>query len=1136
MLDYTSEELEDASSLPIAAKASGHVIKVVQGGASTDICIYLSLKDKSKFVFLNPVVENKRMSMEHLTTLDKSTAEDLVDFVVTEDYLMSLWTTQTGDTQMLTTPLDKYENSSSEWEPVLLTASQDYVVVPQHRDPRDVYVEKIFAPGYFSPYDIIKALSVYRRCAAATQELDSLINMSSLKEDVINAVHAEICNCASEYEGDMQEEAYTQLQLEQWEKLYSCCYQYKQVGEKFKGLFADPITGLFAVIKKNNFSVLRPCDTIEELYLSPTIKILPEFLEKKGLLREGVSSPQFIEDVKLICDAVRLVGSQISHEDSCMFQSRLQTLESPEILVEILRDSISNDQNVTTELTDLIKNVSNPVYTVETLFYILELSDELDPDVMDGLEPSGHQHYSHLFSGALGLSIITQAFQQLVSLRFKFVRDLTVVLSMASSLRQESGLSQPMMDAIMNELLPKGADLLRCYKLLLWASEALNTVSPNNTLDFNLRQLSSLEITDNNTSSRLVSCPSNQSMLLMQMFVEGVGGEEWRRRLSIQGAAKEAVWREDLKEILMSLCLLIWPATDDTIFPEFLVRTCQYLRLEEYIHILTPWCTWNEGSRAFFLGLCHLHFDEPQKAVQLFVEASDGVATETFLSQRLLQTEETDHYRLQILYYLKIIKQLEEHGLPDLVITMATEAINKADKEDPNLPTLLSKVFKQHLELGHNQEAFAAMMSNPDTDRRKDCLRQFLVVLCENGNLGDLVSFDYQDLEEEVVYILENRARSVDLFTYDYYKLLFSFFIHREDYRKAGKAMFERGLRLSQEVPGLKSLQQQAQCYLSTLNCLRLVRPEYAWIVKPVIQQSEEDEMRARRVPKHGSDGKSLDIQRGPRKMEILELADLERDYLLLDARLRLIRSQADAALISGPMSSKEEILSLLCSAGLYDLAVSVTRTFSMSPETVLSSLSLRCVTLTLSSASYLKFSNQDPNSGAWQWLRENNIPPCGAKENTAADQAWSLLQSYVSILEDGSGVCHKCVAHTLLSQSFHLPTWLIHSFKVLDVAALLRVYLSFDLLSEAASLAKEYLDVVTGVLVGVDGPAFNLKGIDKPSPLCIWVPYTCLDQLLVALRDNDNGAYISIFQELKDKIEKYQEKSLEMSQSITAQ
>lgn len=45
--------------------------------------------------------------------------------------------------------------------------------------------------------------------------------------------------------------------------------------------------------------------------------------------------------------------------------------------------------------------------------------------------------------------------------------------------------------------------------------------------------------------------------------------------------------------------------------------------------------------------------------------------------------------------------------------------------------------------------------------------------------------------------------------------------------------MYEHGMRLGREVPGKQGLQRQAQCYLSALNSLRLVKPEYAWIIKP---------------------------------------------------------------------------------------------------------------------------------------------------------------------------------------------------------------------------------------------------------------------------------------------------------------
>ena len=46
--------------------------------------------------------------------------------------------------------------------------------------------------------------------------------------------------------------------------------------------------------------------------------------------------------------------------------------------------------------------------------------------------------------------------------------------------------------------------------------------------------------------------------------------------------------------------------------------------------------------------------------------------------------------------------------------------------------------------------------------------------------------------------------------------------------------MYEQAMRLALEVPTLSGLQQQAKCYLAAINSLRLVNPDYAWIVKPV--------------------------------------------------------------------------------------------------------------------------------------------------------------------------------------------------------------------------------------------------------------------------------------------------------------
>merc|ERR1719495_1033840 len=135
--------------------------------------------------------------------------------------------------------------------------------------------------------------------------------------------------------------------------------------------------------------------------------------------------------------------------------------------------------------------------------------------------------------------------------------------------------------------------------------------------------------------------------------------------------------------------------------------------------------------------------------------------------------------------------------------------------------------------LGHNDDAYDAMVSNPDRRRRKDSLRQFLVTLFDRGELGVLARYPYIDMLDDVESIIESRARSADLSVNNYYDFLYSFHVMKENYRKAAHVMFECGSRLGLELVTFVGLKKQVQAYLATINSLRLVNTKYQWIVKP---------------------------------------------------------------------------------------------------------------------------------------------------------------------------------------------------------------------------------------------------------------------------------------------------------------
>ena len=100
------------------------------------------------------------------------------------------------------------------------------------------------------------------------------------------------------------------------------------------------------------------------------------------------------------------------------------------------------------------------------------------------------------------------------------------------------------------------------------------------------------------------------------------------------------------------------------------------------------------------------------------------------------------------------------------------------------LPSLLQLHYSNRF---LSQDAYDALVSNPDPARRRDCLRQFLIILTEQGRLQPLVNFQYEDLQNDVVQILEARARASEVSAASsYYDLLYAFHVHRENYRQVG--------------------------------------------------------------------------------------------------------------------------------------------------------------------------------------------------------------------------------------------------------------------------------------------------------------------------------------------------------------
>ncbi|CAI9723426.1 Hypothetical predicted protein [Octopus vulgaris] len=1121
--------------------APGHSVRKVSAGDHVfpSLCVHLSFSDCNQFCFIESSFNDGRYQLHHIGSIF-GPSEDLTDFCLTGDRLLTLWSSSSGEPIARIALFPSDQTAAKEWTDVILQPPETADLwIPNYRDPRDVYMEKIFYPGCFSTQDIVRALNVYKRSVHVRQDTVSLI---SLKEEVTNTVETEIRNAAMEYQLD--EDEYCQLQLEHWTKFYSCCVQYQEVDSKCLGLFVDEQSGLICCIRKNHLTYFCPCDIVEELYIGDgNTEAAVALLNAVECRAEG----HMVTDVLHVFKCMQLIAGDISEDLGSQLEYEASvTLDLEQAAGSLVDSCLALNDLLIDNIKSHLENVIDLVNAVRVISAHLNLSTlQLDSlDLNDSSRLLSQIDWGQLFASNCATSVIIAHMEHFVCTRLNATRDLLLLLLIAMKCGDQAHCGSGQCWSLQINLMPQVILNFRCYLVLKWVMSTVALPSPANTVEFNLTQLAALDISEA-TAQTPVYTPhigsGQPSLTLAELFLRGIGGLQVRTTLINSKMLNEEVptlWINSLIPIIKILAKLLWPDSFSFLFPEFLVGHCQYLHLQEYVRMLSSWCPKNEHSRKFLLGQAYLYFNEPYKAAQSFVEAAEGLNNgEPFLVRKLLQiNDDMNIPMMEVNYYLKVINQFEHFQHPHIVISLAEEAICIASESDPNIATLYLKVFKYHLELGHYEKAYNAMVTNPDPSSCKDCLRQLLNVLCDRKQLNILVRFPYNNLQEEVVSILKNRARSVDLSSHNYYDLLFSIHISRNSYRAAGNVMYEQGLRLGQELPGVRGLQRQVQCYLAAMHALRLAKPEYAWVVKPIPNRLTHPAPEEGTSPKHYLDGEEkIETDAPKRQLQIVTIEDLEKEYLLVDARLRLIKKDADLMIASGPAIQPDEMIGILVSVGLFDRAIIICKAYDLPLNPVFENLALRCVTLSLCESDS---GDENITENAWQWLKENEISQVlTTKVCSASDQAWLLLKTYLSKYEEPNARYHRCTAIKLLSHNYQLPTWFVNPYKTLDVAELIRLYISFDKLEEAVAVTLEYLDAVLGTLQGQDNHLYRLKGYIINKPFSLWIPLTSIDQIFVTLQEeNHNSRYKELHDLLMTSVNTYKRKVMELTQFVNSQ
>ncbi|XP_075401825.1 nuclear pore complex protein Nup160 [Tenrec ecaudatus] len=1065
--------------------------------------VYMHASKHGQFcVFQLVSTESNRYSLDHISSLFTS-QETLVDFALTTTDIWALW--HDVENQTAVKYINFEHNIAGQWNPVFMQPPpEEEVLIRDDQDPREIYLQSLFTPGRFISAALCKALQIF--CRGTERNLD--LSWIELKKEVTLAVESELQSNVTQYE--FSQEEFRSLQQEFWCKFYACCLQYQEALSRPLALHLNPHTNMVCLLKKGYLSFLVPSSLVDHLYLLPDENLLTE---DETTISDDVDVAR---DVICLIKCLRLIGESVTMDMSLMMEMSCYNLQSPEKVAEqILEDLITVDvDNVMEDICGKLQEIRNPIHAIGLL--IREMDYETEVEMEKGFNPAQplnvRMNLSQLYGSGTASHVVCRGVCKIASTRFLICRDLLILQQLLVRLGDTVVLGARQLFQAQQDLLHRTAPLLLSYHLMKWASQCLATDVPVDTLECNLQHLSVLELSDSGPlmANKCVSSPPT----IVELFFQDVARKHIIAHLFSEPKAPLSQtgmnWPEMITAITNYLLQILWPSNPGCLFLECLMGNCQYVQLQGYIQLLNPWCQVNVGSCRFMLGRCYLVTGEGQKALECFCQAASEVGKEEFLDRLIRSDDGEVESPPRMQYYDKVLRLLDVVGLPELVIQLATAAVTEAGNDWKSQATLRTCIFKHHLDLGHNSQAYEALTQIPDSSRQLDCLRQLVVVLCERSQLQDLVEFPYVNLHNEVVGIIESRARAVDLMTHNYYELLYAFHIYRHNYRKAGTVMFEYGMRLGREVRTLRGLEKQGNCYLAALTCLRLIRPEYAWIVQPAAGAVYD---RPGASPKRNHDGECTAAPTS-RRIDILELADLERECSLARIRLTLAQHDSSAVAVAGS-SSAEEMVALLVQAGLFDTAISLCQTFKLPLSPVFEGLAFRCIKL--------QFGGEAAQAEAWAWLAANQLSSViTTKESSATDEAWRLLSAYLDRYRVQNNLYHHCVINKLLSHGVPLPTWLTNSYKKVDAAELLRLYLNYDLLEEAVDLVSEYVDAVLGKGHQYFGIEFPLSAT---APM-VWLPYSAIDQLLHTLGENSaNHHNIALSQKILDKLEDYQQK-----------
>jgi nuclear pore complex protein Nup160 len=834
-------------------------------------------------------------------------------------------------------------------------------------------------------------------------------------------------------------------------------YEDDTVVSKPLSLVVDSKTGLIAVMQKSHIQLIaRPDVHTDFLVVHPRLTAFPD-----EVIQE--MQPILLPGLKHMLQMIHAV-SQLLNDEAChLFESELRKGHRACDAAAVVLDTclLTTEQpgdRVHATLKSLISSIHSYSQSfddvMEFIVKCLDLSME-NVELGGGENRSSMEILKHLFNSESGRAALVDGLKSFSKKRFEFSRNLLLLISVMVQVRDKTSLTTDKIEKTRSLVLKTIEEQVHNYFVLLWSCQATmdDTRKPNVSGEVDEAHLNVLELAEYIKVCRIQDRKPSQCTSLLMKFLEHRGRQfvlmTVSEKYASTGHPARFGWDTVFPDCVVALAQLLWPSSTSFLLPEFLIGCKQYSLLAAYVSIMDCWVQWNSFSRTFLMGFVSLVNGDAVRAVQHFDNAIFGVTTEPFLRNFAHVTTAMDTTMGEEVflpseavfnYYTKVIQLFKNQSEPEAILSLAETAIKRLDpKNDPDytehMSCLFTTIFLYRLGLDQYESAYDVMVMNPDVQRRRDCLRQFIVRLYENNCASKLLSFTFSDFSDEFVNIIESKARSCDLSSISgcgYYELLYSYYAKIGNFRRAATIMYEYARRLSQEVPGMDSLTKQVNCYLITLTSLSLVNQKYAWIVKPSLKQTHAGDIATDNLLKRSitQEPKEKHVKR---EIDVVDVNDIRKEYEMTRSRLKLLTKSPKLNEIASCILTPSEVLTLLISNGLFDASFQLAKVMELPMTSIFEGLVSRYVRFV--QLPLFDMRTEDSLSEFYECFTENDSVAqsfLGTTELPAISKLWHLISLYLQKYEDkNQSSLHRCVAERLLMSGVGLPAALIHSYQV---------------------------------------------------------------------------------------------------------